>query len=331
MSDIEANFMAQICRDKMPASPLDALPTTLRVLSIALTSTLLFSGCLPQNWEGNGGAIEMAPTPTLFGTAVTTPIGSTPTSTPEPASSRQVCVFPVDVDDSGVFSESALYRLQWPPGDNLLTAETRDGNLNLRAPVNIVAGARRLLIVHRGDMPEDLEIPAALKPNGAILFDPGSGATEIRDPDNSIHSQTIHDPRGDINAMKPSLDIITVERQIADEGGFIIRLTTDEADDGEYAWSFENVELLLGQERYARRILKNGKVVNLHYDSTGNYSMWAGTLIAQANTLTWALNSGVELPFGARTATSQARADSTTIFPVKIMQKLWQAALTSCS
>ncbi len=305
-------------------------PTPVNVLVIALAYTLLLAGCLPQDWESNAGATFGAPTPTLFGTAVKTPIGSTPTSTQESASRGQVCVFPVDADESGVFSEAALYRIQWTPGDENLIVETRGGTLTLRAPATMLMGARRVLIVHRGEMPEELQFPAALEPGGAMLFDAGSGATELRNPDNSIRSQTIRDPRGDISGEKPSLDIITVERQIAEAGGFIMRLTTDGADNGEYPWSFENVELLLGQERYTHRILKSGKVVNLHYDSEGNYSVWEGTLIVQANTLTWALNHGAELPFGARSATSEARADSTILFPVEVMHRLWQASLTSC-
>jgi hypothetical protein len=208
--------------------------------------------------------------------------------------------------------------------------DTLGGTLTLQVPVNMVAGPRRLLIVHRSELPESLQLPAAFEPGSAMLFDTGSGTMELRDMDNTIRSQTIRDPRGDIGGAKPSLDIIRVERQIAEAGGFIVRITTAAADDGEYAWSFENIELLLGQERYARRILQSGKVVKLYYDAEGNYSVWEGTLIVQANTLTWALSNGVELPFEARSATSTARADSTGIFPAGTMRRLWQASLTSC-
>lgn len=225
-------------------------------------------------------------------------------------------------------STSILLRCAY--SDESIIVETRGGPLTLQAPVNMVAGTRRLLIVHRGKLPESLQLPAALDPGDAMLFDAASGATELRDANNFIHSQTIRDPRGDIGGAKPALDIITVERQIAETGGFIVRMTTAAADDSDYAWSFENMELLLGQERYTRRILQSGKVVNLHYDSEGNYSMWEGTLIVQANTITWAMNDGAELPFGARSATSAARADSTGLFPVEAMRRLWQASLTSC-
>ncbi len=297
---------------------------------IGLLVTMLLASCLPQTGDGSVSEAPGAPTPTLFGTVAKTPASSNPTSTLEPAARADVCVFPVDANDSGVFSEAALYRLRWQPGDESLMVETRGGPLTLQAPVNMVAGTHRLLIVHRGELPEILQLPAALVPDGAMLFDAASGATELRDANNFIHSQTIRDPSGDIGGAKPALDIITVERQIAETGDFIVRLTTAAADDGDYAWSFENMELLLGQERYTHRIMQSGKVVNLHYDSEGNYSIWEGTLIVQANTITWAMNDGAELPFGARSATSAARADSTGLFPAESMRRLWQASLTSC-
>ncbi len=305
-------------------------PRKARALAIGLAVALSLAGCLTSTGDGSAGKTLGAPTPTLFGTAVKTPTGGAPTSTPEPPARTDVCVFPVDADESGVFTEAAIYRLQWQPGDESLIVETRGGALTLQPPVNMVAGARRLLIVHRGELPKSLQIPAALEPGGAMLFDAGTGAAELRGMDSSILSQTIRDPRGDIGGMKPALDIITVERRIAEAGDFILRLTTAAPDDGDYAWSFENIELLLGQERYARRILQSGKVVKLHYDAEGNYSVWEGTLIVQANTLTWVLNEGAELSFGARSATSATRADSTILFPVEAMRRLWQASLTSC-
>lgn len=298
---------------------------------ISLLAAVLLAGCLPQDEEASLRATMGAPTPTLFGTTVKTPTDITPTFTPEPAAPADVCVFPVDADHTGVFSEAALYRIRWQQGDKIISVETRSGPLKLNVPINTVSGTRKLLILHRGEMPKSLKLSAALKPGGTMLIDADSGATELRDPDDNIHSQTIHDPLGDIGGAKPALDIITVERQIAEAGGFIVRLTTAAADDGKYAWSFENVELLLGKERYTRRILQSGKVVNLHYDSEGNYTVWEGTLIVQANTLTWALNDGAEMPFSARSATSATRADSTGVFPAEAMRKLWQASLTSCA
>ena len=296
----------------------------------SLLAAVLLAGCMPQDEEVSLRGTFVPPTPTLFGTTVKTPTNTTPTLTPEPTGHADVCVFPVDSEHTGVFSEAALYRIRWQPGDNIISLETRSGPLNLNVPINTDAGTRKLLILHRGEMPKSLKLSAALKPGSTMLIDAESGATELRDPDDNIHSQTIHDPLGDVGAAKPALDIIAVERQIADEGGFIVRLTTAAADDEKYEWSFENVELLLGKERYTRRILQSGKVVNLHYDSEGNYTVWEGTLIVQANTLTWALKDGAEQPFSARSATSAARTDSTDIFPADAMRNLWQASLTSC-
>ena len=299
-------------------------------LMVRLVLTLTIYGCIPQGLPGNMDKEMAEPTPTLFGTAVKTPTIAMRTLTPETTSIPNVCVFPVDLDESGIFSEAALYRIHWKIGGDTLILDTRGGPLTLQAPVNMVAGERQLIIAHQGEIPATLQLPTALDSGGTMLFDTGSGATEIRDSNNFVHSQIIHDPRDDIDGVKASLDIISVERKIAAGGGFVIRLTTATEDDGNYPWAFENIELLLGKERYARRILQSGKVIKLFYDAEGNYSVWEGTLIKQANTLTWAMDEGVGLPFGARSATSAMRADSTGIFRSEIMQELWQAAVSSC-
>jgi hypothetical protein len=271
-----------------------------------------------------------APTPTLFGTAMKPTDYATAIYTQESEPPADVCVFPVDADDSGVFTEAALYRLHWQAGADNLIVDTLGGKITLQAPLNMISGMRRLLIVHRGELPQSLRFPAAFEPDGAMLLDTGSGATEVRDRDNAIRSQIIQDPPDDIGGKKPALDIIRVERQIAEAGGFIVRITTAALDNNEYLWSFENIELILGQERFARRILQSGKVITLHYNPQGSYTVWEGTIVAQANTLTWVLTEGADLPFSARSSTSDARADSTVVFPAGTMQRLWQASMTSC-
>ena len=305
------------------------LPPTIQLM-VRLVLTLTMYSCIPQGILENMDEEMANPTPTLFGTAVKTPTIPMETLTPETTSIPDVCVFPVDPDESGVFSEAALYRIYWKIGGDTLILDTRGGPLTLQAPVNMVAGERKLIIAHRGEIPATLQLPTALDSGGTMLFDTGSGATEIRDSNNLVRSQIIHDPRYDVGGAKEALDIISVERKIAEAGGFVIRLTTAAEDNGDYPWSFENIEMLLGNERYARRILQSGKVVKLFYDAEGNYSVWEGTLIEQANTLTWAMEEGAGLPFGARSATSATRVDSTGIFRSEIMHQLWQAAVSSC-
>jgi hypothetical protein len=163
-----------------------------------------------------------------------------------------------------------------------------------------------------------------------MLYDSHTDTSEIRTEDGVVLSQTIYDPAGDIGELKPSLDVISVERQFAEDGGYIIRLTTSEPNDGVYLSSFENIELLIGPERYAHRILNNGKKVNLKYDAEGNYSIWDGTLISQGNTVTWVLNEGADINFRVRTATDITQADSTVLFPVDKMTALWRASQNGC-
>ena len=102
------------------------------------------------------------------------------------------------------------------------------------------------------------------------------------------------------------------------------------ANDGVYLSSFENIELLIGLERYAYRILNSGKIVSLMYDSEGNYSLWDGTLISQGNTITWALNEGAKNNFKVKTATDITQADSTVFFQADKMTALWEASQNGC-
>ena len=268
------------------------------------------------------------PTPTLFGTAITTPIASEATSTPMPIS--DICVFPVLNEVTGLNDEAAVYRFDWVSGEERQKIATRGGQITIQGPVNLTSGIRRLLIVHSNNLPEILRLSSALKPESNMLYDSHTDTSEIRTEDGVVLSQTIYDPAGDIGELKPSLDVISVERQFAEDGGYIIRLTTSEPNDGVYLSSFENIELLIGPERYAHRILNNGKKVNLKYDSEGNYSIWDGTLISQGNTVTWVLNEGADINFRVRTATDITQADSTVLFPVDKMTALWRASQNGC-
>jgi len=270
------------------------------------------------------------PTPTLFGTAITTPIASEATSTPMPMKISDICVFPVLNEVTGLNDEAAVYRFDWVSGEERQKIATRGGQITIQGPVNLTSGIRRLLIVHSNNLPEILRLSSALKPESNMLYDSHTDTSEIRTEDGVVLSQTIYDPAGDIGELKPSLDVISVERQFAEDGGYIIRLTTSEPNDGVYLSSFENIELLIGPERYAHRILNNGKKVNLKYDSEGNYSIWDGTLISQGNTVTWVLNEGADINFRVRTATDITQADSTVLFPVDKMTALWRASQNGC-
>ena len=298
------------------------------VLGIVGTLSIISCQINPGNVFNENSVGE--PTPTLFGTAITTPIASEATSTPMPMKISDICVFPVLNEVTGLNDEAAVYRFDWVSGEERQKIATRGGQITIQGPVNLTSGIRRLLIVHSNNLPEILRLSSALKPESNMLYDSHTDTSEIRTEDGVVLSQTIYDPAGDIGELKPSLDVISVERQFAEDGGYIIRLTTSEPNDGVYLSSFENIELLIGPERYAHRILNNGKKVNLKYDSEGNYSIWDGTLISQGNTVTWVLNEGADINFRVRTATDITQADSTVLFPVDKMTALWRASQNGC-
>ena len=298
------------------------------VLGIVGTLSIISCQINPGNVFNENSVGE--PTPTLFGTAITTPIASEATSTPMPMKISDICVFPVLNEVTGLNDEAAVYRFDWVSGEERQIIATRGGQITIQGPVNLTSGIRRLLIVHRNNLPEILRLSSALKPESSILYDTRTDTSEIRTEDGVILSQTIYDPAGDIGQLKPALDVISVERQFAKDGGFIIRLTTSKPNDGVYLSSFENIELIIGLERYAYRILNSGTIVSLKYDSEGNYTIWDGTLISQGNTITWALNEGADNNFKVKTATDITQADSTVLFQADKMTALWEASQNGC-
>ena len=299
-------------------------------LMLGIVVTFSMVSCqMNQDYAFNETSVR-EPTPTLFGTAVTTSVTSEATSTAIPTQIPDICVFPFLNETTGQNDEAAAYRFDWVLGEESQQIETRGGQMTIQGPINLTSGTRRLLIVHHENLPDTLRLSSALKPESNILYDTNTDTSEIRTEDGLILSQTIHDPTGDIGQLKPALDVISVERQFAKDDGYIIRLTTSKPNDEVYLSAFENIELLVGRERYAYRILNSGKIVSLKYDSEGNYSLWDGTLISQGNTITWALNEGASSNFSVKTATDITQADSTVLFEADKMMALWEASLNGC-
>jgi hypothetical protein len=298
------------------------------MLGIVVTFSMI-SCQMNQDYVFNETSVR-EPTPTLFGTAITTPVTSEATSTAIPTKIPDICVFPFLDEATGQNDEAAVYRFDWVLGEESQQIETRGGQITIQGPINLTSGTRRLLIVHHENLPDTLRLSSTLKPESNILYDTNNDTSEIRTEDGLILSQTIHDPTGDIGQLKPALDVTSVERQFAKDDGYIIRLTTSEPNDEVYLSAFENIELLIGRIRYAYRILNSGKIVSLKYDSEGNYSLWDGTLISQGNTITWALNEGASSNFRVKTATDITQADSTVLFEADKMMALWEASLNGC-
>ncbi|MFQ5409798.1 MAG: hypothetical protein ACE5FI_15420 [Anaerolineales bacterium] len=271
-----------------------------------------------------------APTPLPFGTVQVQDTTALPTAATTPTPRPAVCVFPVVVDEGGRIEEATVYRFEWVQGVESLTLETRGGALEITGPITLPAGERELVIVHRAELPDRIAINEDATPSTSYLLEPGAMALEARSPEGVVQWQTLLDPAEDVRGLPPNLDIVRVERQFGEGGNYIMRVSVAEPDDGEYIWTFESVEVLLGDVRYAERTLADGSVISGFYDPQGQFSEWDGTMVVQGNTVTWALDSGGELPFSARSFTSASAGDETAQYPVDLMQRLWEAARAGC-
>lgn len=270
------------------------------------------------------------PTALPFGTVQVEPSSAIPTETPTATPRPRVCVFPADVDGTGRFEEAAAYRFDWVQGEESQTIQTRGGPVEITGPVTLPAGERELIIVHRAPVSERIALADDASPSTAFLYDPASPSFEARSPAGVLLQQTILDPPEDVRGLPPNLDILSVVRKFGEGDSYIIRVTLAEPDDGKYIWTFEGVEILLGEIRYAERTLADGATLSGFYDPQGQFSEWDGTMVKQGNTVTWALEEGGELPFGARSFTSAAAGDETPLFPVDLMERLWRAARAGC-
>lgn len=302
---------------------------SLTMLTSILIGVILLSECAaPAATEEI--RLDLA-TPTLFGTVVKELTSTIPTATAIPTTRPDLCVFPIDVNEQGSsIQEAALYRFNWIQGNRSQVLNTRDGPVLLESSITTPAGERQLVIVHHADLPEIIEIVEELAPDGTMIYDPLTNASEVRDTSGIINLQTITDPPEDVRGLHPNLDITKVERMFSTENDFIIRVTLMEPDDSKYIWTFETVEIFLGEERFAERTMHTGEVISIHYDPDGNYYEWDGTMIVQANTITWAMENGGKLTFGARSSTSAANGDATSPYPIELMQRLWQLSQNTC-
>ena len=270
------------------------------------------------------------PTPTLFGTPIDIQMIPTDPPTPEPEKNSNICVFPFFNSTTNNTQEAAVYTFNWNASLKNQTIKTRDGTINLTGPTNLKTGIRKLLLVHNGIIPDKLYLSSKVEPNSHIIYDAHSNTSEIRTENGDLLYQTIYDPTDDTGNMKSALNITKVERQYSEDDNYIIRVTLDSSNDKIVESSFENIELKVGQERYAYRVLNTEKAINLKYDSDGNYSKWTGTVIVQGNTITWAINNNKEENFSVKTSTDIQQVDKTNIFNTTSMLNLWAVSQTSC-
>lgn len=268
-------------------------------------------------------------TPTPFGTVVVQtlpPELSIATETPLPPP-RQ-CLFPYDLNDGAGIKEVGVYRVNW--AGTPLVVTTRGGDITLSLPVSSPHGLRTLVVVHNGDLPAELNLSDRFIPGAVLLVLPAQGVQEMRASDGRYLVQRLFDPLADVRGISPEIDILSVERLFGAQDDFVLRVTLASADDGQTIFTFQSIEALLGNERYAARRYADGRALNLFYDANGQPTDYTGTVIVQGPTVTWTLSSGSDLPFGAQTGTSAANGDRTPFYPIDLLEQLWQAARRNC-
>lgn len=268
-------------------------------------------------------------TPTPFGTVVVQtlpPELSIATETPPPPP-RQ-CLFPYDLNDGAGIQEVGVYRVNW--AGTPVDIPTRSGEITLSLPVDSPQGLRTLVVVHNGDLPAELSLSDRFIPGAVLLVLPTPGVQEMRASDGSYLVQRLLDPARDVRGVSPEIDILSVERLFGTQDDFVLRVTLASADDGQTIFTFQSIEALLGEERYAARRYADGRALNLFYDANGQPTDYMGTVIVQGPTVTWTISSGSDLPFGAQTGTSAANGDSTPFYPIDLLEQLWQAARRNC-
>lgn len=300
---------------------------------MTVSGMLLLAACDPLIGTAPA-AVTTAPTavppsPAPFGTVFQLPTEPAATATPAAASRGTVCVFPFTLADGSAF-EAARYSINWQQGVTTQQLNTRAGTLQLEGQVTIAAGERSLVILHRADTTPTLEVTDLWPPGSTLLIDPLTGTSETRRADGTVARQLLIDALGDARGMPAYLDITSVDRQFDEAGSYILRITTNTAHEGKFIWSFQELEISIGEERIVQRTLSTGKQLNLYYPTKGKYSNYTGTVVVQANTVTWPLQDGGLLPFAARSATSAAAVDKTEAYPVELFGRLWELAATSC-
>ncbi len=271
----------------------------------------------------------LAELPTPFGTKWIDPtaaaqIVTTPTAVPR----TYPCLSPLTVENG--IMEMVMYELVWRQTEEAQVLETRGGEISFKAPVTFPGGVRRVMVIHNAPLPAEFTLPELYEPGHTLIIDPGLDMWEVRAPNGDLRVQHMSDPFEDVRGLVPNLDVLTVERQFGEQGGMLVRATNAEPDDGKYIWTFEGVELFLGDQRFANRTLADGNTLNLVYDQDGQPTDYAGTVIKQADTFTWSFDDAANIPFSIQTYTSASEGDSTVAFPTDQFQALWQQMVQTC-
>jgi hypothetical protein len=257
-------------------------------------------------------------TPTLLGTIH--PLTRTPpTATPLPGT----CLFRTDAK-----TEIGLYRFDWQ--NFTFTIDTKIGPVIIDGPRTLAPGPRRLILIHNTQLSSSFGVTINFDIDGTLIYDPANGAQEIRDAGGSVISQSLSDPLGDANGLPAYLDIVRVERVYGYYPTSTVRVYLGGVRTASQIWTFQSVMVTLGDDTFTRQSFADGKIVVSAADSRGRPIDWPGPATAEDNVVTFALQTGVDQPAGAATATSGGGGDTAGPFPVETMKTVWEAARKFC-
>ena len=286
---------------------------------ISLISLISFVSCTSETRTPPAELqASPAPTATLLGTVH--PLTRTPpTATPAP----DTCLFRTDAS-----TEIGLYRFDWQNFTFII--DTKIGPVIIDGPRTLTPGPRQLILIHNLQLPSSFGITVNFEAGGTLVYDPANGAQEIRDAGGSVTSQSLSDPLGDANGLPAYLDIVRVERAFGYYPTSTVRVYLGGVRTASQIWTFQSVMVTLGGDTFTRQSFADGKIVLSAVDSRGRGIDWPGPATVEDNAVTFALQTGVDQPVGAATATSGGGGDSAGPYPIKEMKTIWETAKKFC-
>ena len=288
---------------------------------ISLISLISFISCSPATptlQTASPPAQTPFPTPTLLGT-VHPPTRASATTTSLPST----CLFRTDTN-----TEIGLYRFDWQNFTFII--DTKIGPVIIDGPRTLTPGPRQLILIHNMQLPSSFGIIVNFDASGTLVYDPANGAQEIRDAGGSVTNQSLSDPLGDANGLPAYLDIVRVERAFGYYPTSTVRVYLGGVRTASQIWTFQSVLVTLGGEAFTRQSFADGKIVLSAVDSRGRAIDWPGPATVEDNVVTFALQTGVDQPVGAATATSGGDGDTVGPYPIEEMNTIWETARKSC-
>jgi hypothetical protein len=233
------------------------------------------------------------------------------------------CLFRTDAK-----TEIGLYRFDWQ--NFTFTIDTKIGPVIIDGPRTLTPGPRQLILIHNLQLPPSFGVGINFEAGGTLIYDPANGAQEIRDAGGSVSSQSTNDPLGDANGLPAYLDIVRVERAFGYYPTSTVRVYLADVRAAPQIWTFQSVMVTLGGDTFTRQSFADGKIVLAAVDSRGRAIDWPGPATIEDNVVTFSLQTGVDQPVGAATATSGGDGDNAGPFPVEAMKTVWEAARKFC-